>query len=214
MGRSPKNLPAIQDKRAEVVRLRAQGCTWDHIAAETGYSNGSGALKAWRKAIAQAPNLAVTEIRAAEAARLEQMDATLAGIIASPPARTTAIGKTVTDPDTGATVRDMSVVVAAVRERRQVGESYRRLTAADAPPLAPVPPAEYLRAERVQQDLARQAPHITRPPLPPGYSDMTPDQQLAAVLGRDRAYRDAMLAALPAAGPADDDIPEAEIVDG
>lgn len=213
MSRTPKNLPAIQDKRAEVVRLRAQGCTWDQIAAETGYANGSGALKAWRKAIAQAPNLAVTEIRAAEAARLEAMDAKLAEIIANPPVQHSAIGKVVIDPRTGEPALNPVPVIAALRERRMVGESYRRLTSADAPPLAPVPPADYLRAERVHQDLARQAPHVTRPPLPPGYSDMTPDQQLAAVIGRDRAHRDLMLAAIAAPRPGDDDIPEAEIVD-
>ena len=43
----------IQDKRAEVVRLRAQGLTWDQVAERAGDANGSGALKAWRCAIKQ-----------------------------------------------------------------------------------------------------------------------------------------------------------------
>lgn len=45
----------IQDKRAEVVRLRAEGLTWDQVADRTGYANGSGALKAWHIAIKQKP---------------------------------------------------------------------------------------------------------------------------------------------------------------
>jgi hypothetical protein len=81
------DLPQIQDKRAQVVRLRAEGQAWDQIAAATGYSNGSGALKAWRAAIKQKPDLAVTEIRAAERERLEQMDAELARIISTPPVK-------------------------------------------------------------------------------------------------------------------------------
>jgi hypothetical protein len=193
--RTPKNLPEIQDKRAEVVKLRAQGQTWDQIADATGYANGSGALKAWRRAIAQAPNLAVTEIRAAEAARLEQMDATLAGIIARPPAKTTAIGKTVTDPDTGETIRDMTVVVAALRERRQVGESYRRLTAADAAPSGVFLPEQYLtilaQVRVAQEQMASQAPAPPLTPLPPGYSALTPAQQAEAQMARYRAQVDA-----------------------
>jgi hypothetical protein len=137
VGRTPKNLPAIQDRRAEVVRLRAQGLTWDQVAERVGYANGSSALKAWRAAIKQKPDLAVTEIRAAERERLEAMDAELSRIIASPPAKTTAIGKTVVDPDTGEIVRDQQVVVSSIRARLAVGESYRKLVNADVP----APPA-------------------------------------------------------------------------
>jgi len=140
------------------------------------------------------------------------MDSVLAGIIASPPAKTTAIGKTVTDPDTGLIVRDMSAVIAAVRERRQVGESYRRLTSADVPPVVPVLSEDYLRAVGVHQQLALQVPSIAPPPLPPGYHSLSPEQQLRAVLDRERDHRDAMLAAIPALQE-DSDVVEAEIVD-
>lgn len=150
MARTPKNLPAIQDRRAEVVRLRAEGLTWDQVAERTGFAGGSGALKAWRKAVEQAPNLAVTEVRVAERERLEQMDAELARIIRSGgPIKTTSIGRVMYDVRTcscgagntpdhepGCTVKpvvDEGIVIAALRERRQVGESYRKLVGADAP---------------------------------------------------------------------------------
>lgn len=194
MARTPPDLPAIQDKRAEVVRLRGQGLTWDQVAERAGYGTASGALKAWRKAIAQKPDLAVTEVRAAERERLEEMDATLAKIIATPPAKTTAIGKTVADPDTGETIRDMSVVVAALRERRQVGESYRRLTGADAAPVGMSLPEQFVRhlAEaRAAQERMDQQATIPLAPLPDGYSAMSPEQQAAADLDRRRAQVDA-----------------------
>ena len=210
MARTPKNLPQIQDRRAEVVRLRAQGLTWDQVAERTGYANGSSALKAWRAAIKQVPDLAVKEIRAAERERLSEMDAVLADIVAHPPAKTTAIGKTVIDPDTGETVRDMTAVIAAVRERRQVGESLRRLVSADAPPAAPVVSEDYFHALRVHHELAQQAPAVTRPSLPAGYGDMSPEQQLQAVMDRERAHRNAILAAIPQ--PGDNVVVQAEIV--
>ena len=137
MASTPKNLPAIQDKRAEVVKLRAQGLTWDQVAAEVGYANGSSALEGMENAIQQTPDLAVKEIRAAERERLSEMDAVLANIVAHPPAKTTAIGKTVIDPDTGETVRDMAQVIAAIRERRQVGKVLPAPRLGGCPSLAP-----------------------------------------------------------------------------
>ncbi len=227
MARTPKDLPAIQDRRAEVVKLRAQGLTWDQVAAEVGYANGSSALKAWRAAIKQKPDLAVTEIRAAERERLEQMDAELARIISQGgPIKTTSIGRVMYDVRTctcragntpdhepGCEVKpvvDEGVVIAALKERRQVGESYRRLTSADAPPAAPVVSEGYLRAVQVHRELAQQAPAITRPALPAGYGDMSPEQQLQAVMNRERTHRDAILAAIPQ--PGDHVVVQAEIV--
>lgn len=149
--RARKDLDKIQDRRAQVVELRGQGLTWDQIAARTGYSNGSAASKAWRAAIKQHPDQTVDEIRAQERTRLEQMDATLAGIVASPPVKSTAIGRVMWDPRTctcgvrGDTKRehaedchvvpvlDTGQVTAAVRARLAVGESYRKLVGADQP---------------------------------------------------------------------------------
>ena len=211
MARTPKDLPAIQDRRAQVVKLRAQGLTWDQIAERVGYANGSSALKAWRTAIKQTPDLAVKEIRAAERERLSEMDATLAGIVADPPVKVTAIGKTQYD-DQGRPVKDMAVVISAIRERRQVGESYRRLTAADAAPPRGAGLTEdqaRIMAEVIaaQRDRAREGSLIPLPSLPGNYGSLTPHEQMQADLARRRTQ----LAALPA--PQDDDVIEAEIVD-
>ena len=108
-------------------------------------------------------------------------------------------------------VLDERAVIAAVAERRALGESLRRLVSADAPPLAPVLSEDYLKADSARRQLARQVPAVTRPSLPAGYSSMSPEQQLQAVMDRERVYRDVMLAALPA--PHDDEVIDAEIVD-
>ena len=149
--RARKDLDKIQDKRAEVVRLRAEGKTWDQIAAQVGYSNGSAASKAWRAAIKQHPDQSVDEVRRQEKTRLEVMDSRLSEIIGRAPVKTTSIGRTQWDVRTctcevkAATNRDHdpdcqvqpvldeNTVIAAIRERRQLGESLRKLVGADAP---------------------------------------------------------------------------------
>lgn len=149
--RTRHDLPAVQDKRAKVVELRARGATWDQIALEVGYSNGSAASKAWRAAIQQRPDQTVDEIRRQEKTRLEQMDSVMSGIISNPPIRATSIGRVMWDPRTctcgvrGDTKRehagdcqvqpvlDAGAVVRASAERRALGESLRKLVGADAP---------------------------------------------------------------------------------
>jgi hypothetical protein len=233
--RARHDLPAVQEKRAQVVALRAEGRTWDQIAADVGYSNGSAASKAWRAAIRARPDLSVDEIRRAERERLEQMDSRLSVIISSPPIKTTSIGRTQWDPRTctcgvrGDTKRehaadcpvepvlDANSVIAAIKERRMVGESLRRLTGADEAPRGIILDDRALRVmtevAAARNQLEQQSPGIPRPSLPADYHALSPEQQLHAVLDRERAHRDAMLAAISAAPPGDDDVVDAEIVD-
>ena len=149
--RARHDIAEVQHKRAQVVELRARGLTWDQIAAQTGYSDASAASKAWHAAIKQRPDLTVDQVRAQEKTRLEAMDSRLSDIIASPPIKTTSIGRTQWDPRTctcgvrGDTKRehsadcpvqpvlDENTVIQAIKERRMVGESLRKLTGADAP---------------------------------------------------------------------------------
>ena len=93
-----------------------------------------------------------------------QMDAELSRIIASPPAKTTAIGKTVVDPDTGAIVRDQQVVVSSIRARLAVGESYRKLVNADvpAPPTVAVDNRTQILVSEINQF---RAEHLGQGPL-------------------------------------------------
>jgi len=233
--RARKDLDVVQEKRAHVVELRGRGLTWDQIAAQTGYSNGSAASKAWRAAIKQHPDQTVDEIRAQERTRLEAMDSRLNDIISSPPIKSTSIGRVMWDPRTctcgvrGDTKRehaedcpvepvlDQSAVVRAIAERRQVGESLRKLTGADTAARGLDLDEKSLRmmaeVAAARHQLAQQAPAVARPPLPAGYADLSPEQQMRAVLDRERAHRDAMLAAVSAPLPGDHEVVDAELVD-
>jgi hypothetical protein len=79
------------------------------------------------------PKQTVDELVAEETARLEMCDAELSRIIEHPPLKTTAIGKVVLDPRTGEYVVDKTVIISAIKERRLVGESIRRMRGADKP---------------------------------------------------------------------------------
>ncbi len=58
--------------------------TWDQIAAEVGYSNGSAASKAWHTAIAQRPAMAVDKIREEASTRYEYLYAAAVAQIDAP----------------------------------------------------------------------------------------------------------------------------------
>jgi hypothetical protein len=232
--RARHDLPEVQEKRAEVVRLRAEGRTWDQIASTVGYSNGSAASKAWRTAIQQRPDESVDEIRLQEKTRLEAMDSRLSDIISAPPIKTTSIGRTQWDPRTCTCgvradtkrehaddcpvqpVLDENTVIAAIKERRMVGESLRRLTGADAPPtvngLTEAQIYTLARIEALKDQRAQYAP-LRIAPAPAGYARMTPSEQAADAIARELSAKEDQDAALRALPPDGADIPEAEIVD-
>jgi hypothetical protein len=60
-------------RRAEAVRLRTAGRTYDEIAMALGYSGRSGAFKAVRKALRDNEASAVEEYRTLELARLDTL---------------------------------------------------------------------------------------------------------------------------------------------
>jgi hypothetical protein len=226
--RARHDLPAVQDRRAQVVQLRSEGKTWDEIAQLTGFSNGSAASKAWRAAIQQRPDLTVDEIRRNERERLEQMDSRLSAIIATAPVKTTSIGRTQWDVRTctcdvradtkrehepGCHVQpvlDEHAVIAAIKERRMVGESLRKLTGADAPPAMPPGLNEDQVRLMAEVIVARRDRGLAAalPSLLGGYSDLPPEQQARADLERHRIQ---LAAATPQAD--DDVVAQGEIVD-
>jgi hypothetical protein len=72
------------------------------------------------------------QIRAKEAATLERLSRDTEKVIASPPLMHSAIGKAIEDPrNPGTYLINETVRIAAIRERRLLSESYRRLTGAD-----------------------------------------------------------------------------------
>jgi hypothetical protein len=142
--------PDTARRRDRAVQLRAEGWTYARIAEEVGYASAASALKAINAALAAIPQQSCEELVRSETARLEAIDAVLSEILARPPVKTTSIGRTQWDvrtcscPTKARTDRDhdpdcqvqpvlaMEVVIAAAKERRQVGESLRRMRGADA----------------------------------------------------------------------------------
>lgn len=242
--RARKDLDVVQDKRARVVQLRGEGKTWDEIARLTGYSNGSAASKAWRVAIKQHPDQSVDEVRRQEKTRLEVMDSRLSQIIGRAPVKTTSIGRTQwdvrtctcdvkaatnRDHDPGCQVQpvlDENTVISAIRERRQIGESLRKLTGADAPGSPLVDARTQVIVSEINVARAARGHGPLRIPEPA--SATIPHDQAAAAASAALAALQPLADELRAeavargfaeaakaravAGP-DDDVAEAEIVD-
>ena len=207
--------PAAARKRDRAVQLRAKGWTFAAVAREVGYKHAAAAQKAVTTALAQIPQQSCEQLIRQEEARLEEMDSKLAEIISSPPIQHSAIGKPVIDPRSGEPVSNMSVVIQAMKERRMVGESLRKMRGADkpapAPALNPVQLEQVAKIAAIEQhraQFARRAPLV----LPADYGSLPPEQQARAHLAALRAAKEQQDRAI-AQHQADDDIPEAEIVD-
>lgn len=63
--------PQVLAREAEVVKLRRGGLTFDMIASQLGYSDASGAWRAWKNAQARVVYEDVVETRKIEADRLD-----------------------------------------------------------------------------------------------------------------------------------------------
>ena len=63
--------PEVLQREAEVIRLRREGLTWDMIAQKVGYSDASGAHRAYEAACKRIIYSEVVEIRNIEQDRLD-----------------------------------------------------------------------------------------------------------------------------------------------
>jgi len=71
MRKTPK--PEQIDKERQVLELKRSGATWDAIAQVVGYSNGSGAFKAYQRAMVRTLQQPADELRDAEIDRLDRL---------------------------------------------------------------------------------------------------------------------------------------------
>jgi AraC-like DNA-binding protein len=132
--RSPAAATEIQqyDREAKTLEMRAQGHSFASIAETVGYSDASGASKAYHRALARKPAQNVDQIRAQEAERLEYLWRKAADLIEHPKLAHSAIGKTIPDPrEPGEWLIDQSAQIQAMREYRLQSESYRKMCGAD-----------------------------------------------------------------------------------
>ena len=71
MRKTPK--PEQIDKEKQVLELKRSGATWDAIAQVVGYSNASGAFKAYQRAMVRTLQQPADELRDAEIDRLDRL---------------------------------------------------------------------------------------------------------------------------------------------
>lgn len=65
--------PEQIDKEKRVLELKRSGATWDAIAEVVGYANGSGAFKAYQRAMVRTLQQPADELRNAEIDRLDRL---------------------------------------------------------------------------------------------------------------------------------------------
>jgi hypothetical protein len=126
---------AAADREAKAVEMRAAGHNFQAIADTLGYSDASGASKAYHRALRRRPAQNVDQVRQQEAERIEYLWQRTAAVIEDPGPRVSAIGKLAVypagHPRAGEIVADESVRLRAAHEYRMQSESYRKLCGAD-----------------------------------------------------------------------------------
>jgi hypothetical protein len=65
--------PEQIDKEIKVLELKRSGATWDAIAEVVGYANGSGAFKAYQRAMVRTQQQPADELRNMEIDRLDRL---------------------------------------------------------------------------------------------------------------------------------------------
>lgn len=204
--------PDNTDRDRAIVAKHTLGTSLETIAAEYSISR----QRAGQIVKAAAPHHAPGEAERAEiAAELRRKYDQLERITANPPLKVSAMSKPTEDPRRpGSYVVDESVTIRAIAEQNRIADRYRQMFGVDIhQPPAPLFTEQHLQVmanvEAARSRLAQQASiSVPRPALPAGYAALNPEQQMRAALDRERAHRDALLAA-----QADDDVVDAEIVD-
>jgi hypothetical protein len=115
------------ERDARIAAAARLGQSHESIAREHGISR----TRVTQIVNAANPQTPEERQRAEIAARLRSRWEELEKIVRQPPAKTTSIGRTVTAPGSGLTVRDMQVVVAAIREQGMIEDRYRGMFGLD-----------------------------------------------------------------------------------
>jgi len=138
------------ERDVRAAHLRAQGWPYHAIATELGFAHKSTAYRAVQRVCQQIQVEAADELRKVEGLRLTMLIAKACALIEDPP-DVVSNGQRITG------LPDARVVIAAIREARQLSESFRRLMGLDAPSRAEVRVTDDLTAEieQLAVELAR-----------------------------------------------------------
>ncbi|MGK9463930.1 hypothetical protein ACSLFT_28450 [Streptomyces sp. G6] len=149
--------PGTDARAAHAAQLRADnpGMTYQQIADAVGYSNKGDCWRAVQRCREAALEQAGRELIAVEAAQLDDLFVAAMEILERNHVMVSH-GRIVKD-DVGTPILDDGPKLAAVREMRQIRESYRKLFGLDAPSRVSVD------AEKLGRDIARLLDAVTEP---------------------------------------------------
>jgi hypothetical protein len=156
------------EKRQRVVDARAEGHPWAKCAEIAGYSDATSAIRAFDQAMKEKPHRNAEQWRDEHLERLQADYARLTKIIEFPPVKNTATGHTQydvrtctcdvkgdikrnhSDDCTVVPVLDEGKVIAAVTERRHIGESLRKMLGVDLGNAQDSQPADELTIQTLE----------------------------------------------------------------
>lgn len=122
---------AAQLRDADAAELRARGYSYRQIAEQLGYSDKGQAYRGVQRCVSEVVQDKAEQLIAVESARLDDLAAATVEILERDH-YAHSNGRLVTGPD-GAPVLDDGPKLAAIRELRQISESYRKLHGLDQP---------------------------------------------------------------------------------
>lgn len=118
------------ERDAQAARLRDTGLGYKEIAEQLGYSNKGNAWRAVQRALTEIVREPAEHLRASEASRLDELYVEALEVLERDHV-VVSHGKIIHGED-GRPLLDDGPKLAAIREARQVRESYRKLVGADA----------------------------------------------------------------------------------
>lgn len=171
---------ATRDRDTRALELRRHGLGYDQIAVQMGWRNRSSAYDAVQRALADSAYEAAEEVRAIEAARLDDLTLVLNRVLATHHfVVSAATGKVARHPDTGEPLLDDAPIIHAVAGLLRIAERRAKLLGLDAPTRHEVITTDALDAEirRLEAELDQQqrgerGDHPGRPA--PGETPPTP----------------------------------------
>lgn len=165
---------ATRERDARALELRRRGLNYDQIAAQMGWRAVSSAYASVQRALADSTYEAADEVRAIEAARLDELTRVLHRVLATRHyVVSAATGRIARHPATDEPLQDDAPTIHAVAGLIRIAERRAKLLGLDAPTRHEVITTDALDAEirRLEAQLGgrrddadRTAPGETSPP--------------------------------------------------
>jgi Mg2+ and Co2+ transporter CorA len=146
-----------RERDARALEFRRRGLNYEQIATQMGWRAASSAHDAVQRALADTCREAAEEVRAIEAARLDDLTRTLHGVLTAKHYVVAAgSGMLARHPDTGELLLDDGPIMQAVAGLLRISERRSKLLGLDAPTVHQVVTLDVIDAEiaRLSAELA------------------------------------------------------------